>query len=77
MAGEFDRILPRTSDALLPALSQDLRGAWLRSHTLPKEAPDEMSRQLLATIGMGDVHAARYGAARGRRHVCPVGASAR
>ena len=43
-------------------------------HTLPKEAPDEVSRQLLATIGMGDVrHAARYAEPPEDVVVCPVG----
>lgn len=75
MAGELDCILPEETERIAAAIpgarTYVVPGC---GHTLPKEAPDEVSRQLLATIGMGDVrHAARYAEPPEDVVVCPVG----
>lgn len=75
MAGEYDCILPeetaRIAAAIPGARTYVVPGA---GHTLPKEAPDEVSRQLLATIGMNDRrHEARHAEPPAGIAVCPVG----
>lgn len=75
MAGELDCILPEETERIAAAIpgarTYVVPGC---GHTLPKEAPDEVSRQLLATIGMGDIrHAARYAEPPEDVVVCPVG----
>ena len=77
MAGEYDCILPeetaRIAAAIPGARTFIVPGA---GHTLPKEAPDDVSRQLLATIGMNDRrHAARHAEPPTDVAVCSVDAS--